>query len=86
MVSAGGYQFLAQHPKPTLREVFLACEQGKVSGIACCEDMNKVTDWPHMLEQCGQVSPKNHDPFGFRVKEENDWDALQAQQEKELNK
>jgi hypothetical protein len=81
LASAGGAAFLKHHPNPTLREVFKACEAGKLSGLACCEDMNRVSDistMASMLYECGQVSPSTHDPFGVRTKEQDDWDKRLA--------
>lgn len=80
MASAGGYLFLKQHPNPTLREVFKACEGGTVSGIVCCEDMLRVKNQNNYANECGMVSPQNPDPFGVRGNEEDDWDALVAKQ------
>lgn len=80
LASAGGYQFLKKHPEPTLRTVFVACEKGELSGIACCEDMNKVTDVKQELDQCGQVTPTSHDPFGVRAREEDEWDVRVARE------
>ena len=74
LASAGGAAFLHHNPNPTLRDVFLSCEKGELSGIACCEDMNKVEDWRDPLKSCGMITPKNHDPFGVRILEENKFD------------
>jgi hypothetical protein len=82
--SIGGEHFLKKHPDPTLRETFAACEKGELSGIVCCEDMSKVTDWSQMMEQCLPVTPQNHDPGGFRAKEEDEWDAMNKAQQEEM--
>lgn len=84
--SIGGYHFLKKHPNPTMREVYAACEKGEVSGIACCEDMLRVTDKDKTFEQCGMIKPAQPDPFGVRAQEEDDWDKIQHEQIKELNK
>lgn len=84
MASAGGYQFLKKNPNPTLRDVYVACESGKVSGVACCEDVLRVKNFDKMLQECGMISPSNPDPFGVRAQEETDWDKLQAQQIREM--
>jgi hypothetical protein len=88
LASAGGGTFLLHHPKPTLKDVFLACEQGKLTGMVCCEDMNKadVYDWEN---SCGMITPENHDPFGTRKQEENAWDSsmdVPDEVAKELNR
>lgn len=78
LAGAGGSVFLHGHPNPKLRDVFLACERGQISGLACCEDMGQVTDWldkEKVMEKCSPVTPKNHDPLGVREKEQDDWDA-----------
>ncbi len=82
LASAGGAAFLQDHPNPTLREVYIACEtpsaedptKGKIYGMVCCEDMNKVTNVANMLEQCGLVQPGKPDPFGIRKQLEDEWD------------
>jgi hypothetical protein len=84
LASAGGTAFLRKHPNPTLRDVFASCEKGELAGIACCEDMNAVKDWNHVMDQCLPVAPQNHDPGGFRAKEEDDWDKQQAEQLKAM--
>ena len=95
LASAGGYQFLKHNPNATLRDVYTACEQGKLDGIVCCEDVTKINfanaislaKKPSLLtddekKQCGAVRPGFHDPLGFRVKEENDWDSQVAKEMK----
>ena len=74
--SAGGAAFLQKHHEPTLREVFLACEKGDLSGIACCEDVRLIdfTKGIEGLKSCGMVSPHDKDPLGYREKEQDDWD------------
>ena len=63
--TAGGIAFLQSNPTPTLREVYAACEKGDLRGIACCEDMMRVTDWEKPLESCGMIEPGKPDPFGL---------------------
>lgn len=74
LASGGGAAFLTHHHNPTLADVFLGCEQGKLQGVICCEDMNRVIDIAEPLKSCGAVTPQNHDPFGTRKQEETDWD------------
>lgn len=76
LASIGGGAFLAHHKEPSIKDVFLACEQGKLSGFVCCEDFNRVDDIQSPLASCGMVTPTNHDPFGNRKKLESDWDNL----------
>lgn len=84
MASYGGEQFLKKNPNPTLRDVYAACETGAVSGIACCEDMLRVTAIENQLQQCGMIARGNPDPFGVRKEEEDGWDWMHAQQQKEM--
>lgn len=83
LASGGGIAFLHKHPDPTLREVFKSCEASEVNGIACCEDMNRVHNWQNMMQDCGPVSPENHDPFDVRKSEEDAWDAELAAEQKD---
>ena len=80
LASIGGASFLKKHPDPTLREVFVACETGELTGLACCEDMRLVTDPRKIIEQCGAVTPQNHDPLGLRKQEEDQWDEVNTKQ------
>lgn len=80
LASAGGVAFLEKNPNPTLRDVYAACEKGDLVGIACCEDINHVTDLKRPLDTCGLISPKNPDPFGVRKALEDEFDrALEAE-------
>lgn len=86
LASIGGSQFLKKNPDPTLRDVYVACEKGEVSGIACCEDMTRVKDFNRQNEQCGMIAPGNPDPFGVRKIEEDAWDRMQADELKEMTR
>lgn len=80
----GGLAFLHKNAHPTLREVYKACEAGDVNGVACCEDMNRVANLNDPLPTCGMIKPGAADPYGMRAKMENDWDAMNAEQQKAL--
>lgn len=77
LASIGGAAFLKVNPEPTLKDVYLACEQGKLSGIVCCEDLNRVKDISKPMESCGAITVGNPDPLGVRKQQETDWMTVQ---------
>lgn len=79
LASVGGAAFLQTNSTPTLRDVYAACEAGKLSGIACCEDMMRVEDLSDPLRMCGMVSPGNPDPLGVRKQLEDAFDKALAE-------